>query len=383
MKTSLTIGFVLDDTLDSTDGVQQYVLQLGAWLSRQGHDVHYLCGETARCDVAAHSLSRTVPVRFNGNRMNMPLPASRAKIRRVLREQQFDVLHVQLPCSPLLAGRVITEAHKLAKRPVLIGTFHIVAEERLARLGNRALGLALRRILGKLDRVLAVSSAAQAFAKQYYGLACDILPNVIERQRFASARPLLVPPKGQQTIVYINRLVPRKGCMTLLQAVQILSKQKDLPSFRVIICGRGPLASELKRYAREQRLGRLVRFEGFIGEADKPGYLASAALAIYPSLGGESFGLVLLEAMASGRPVVLGGDNSGYRSVLGEHPELLFPTSDATALASKIRYFLEDASARKAALSWQKFYVKQFDVPSVARQLLAIYQGNDKIKARN
>jgi phosphatidylinositol alpha-mannosyltransferase len=370
----LTIGLLLDDTLDSTDGVQQYVLRLGAWLSARGHEVHYLAGNTTRCDIAAHSLGRTVPVRFNGNHMHMPLPAKRRAIRQLLREQRFDVLHVQLPCIPLLAVRVLLEARRLDKRPALIGTFHIVAEARLARAGNRVLGAASYANLRRLDRVLAVSAAAQSFAQRYYGLSAKVLPNMVERRRFASARSLLRARAGQQTVMFINRLVPRKGCLTLLQAVSILCAQKDAPNFRVIIGGRGPLEAQLKNYVKAEKLGRRVRFDGFIDEADKPGYLASADLAVYPSRGGESFGVVLLEAMASGRPVVLGGDNAGYRSVLGEYPELLFPPGDPAALAAKIRYFLADKTAKRGALDWQKAYVRQFDVGEVGQRLVDIYR---------
>src|SRR5579875_4032120 len=100
----MKIGMVLDDTLDTPDGVQQYVLQVGRWLSAQGHDVHYLVGATTRTDIPnIHSLSRNKQVRFNGNRMSMPLPASRKKLKQFLRTEQFDVLHVQVPYSPFMA----------------------------------------------------------------------------------------------------------------------------------------------------------------------------------------------------------------------------------------------------------------------------------------
>jgi Glycosyltransferase Family 4 len=119
----MKIGFVLDDTLDSTDGVQQYVLTLGKWLKDQGHDVHYLVGATKRRDIPdVHSLSRNMSVRFNGNQMSMPLPAKKFEITALLSTEKFDVLHVQVPYSPLLAHRVIMAA---PPQTAIIGTFHI------------------------------------------------------------------------------------------------------------------------------------------------------------------------------------------------------------------------------------------------------------------
>src|SRR5688572_10061763 len=121
---SLRIGFVLDDRLDKPDGVQQYVKLLGGWLSAHGHDVHYLVGESPGLkDQNIHHLGRTVKVRFNKNRMEIPLPANRRNIKKLLAEKEFDVLHVQMPYSPMLAARVIKNA---APTTSVVGTFHIL-----------------------------------------------------------------------------------------------------------------------------------------------------------------------------------------------------------------------------------------------------------------
>src|SRR3954462_8834258 len=104
----LKVGLVLDTSLDAEDGVQQYVLSIGRWLAGQGHEVHYLAGETRRRDLPnLHSLARNVTVRFNGNVTTIPLPASRRKLRRFLRRHGFDVLHVQTPHSPFMSQKLI------------------------------------------------------------------------------------------------------------------------------------------------------------------------------------------------------------------------------------------------------------------------------------
>jgi phosphatidylinositol alpha-mannosyltransferase len=360
----LKIGLVVDDTLDKPDGVQQYVLTVGAWLRAQGHDVHYLVGESARQDVAnVHSLSRNVKVRFNRNHLSIPLPTSRRALRRFLAAEQFDVLHVQVPYSPWLAARVIAAADL---RTAVIGTFHILPYSRTVAGGARLLAAWTRSSLRRFDTMLAVSPAAAEFARRSYGMESTVLPNVFDYARFQAAKPF---PSDKPTILFLGRLVARKGCLTLLQAIAQLPKDLD---FRVLICGRGPLEAKLRAYVSQHHLTQ-VEFAGFVDEADKPRYYATADISVFPSSGGESFGIVLIEAMASGRAAVLAGDNPGYRSVLGEKPELLFNPRKPAELAAKLEQYLTDEVARQAAAAWGKSACRQYDVERVGHELLKIY----------
>lgn len=371
MKTPLKVGFVLDDSLDTPDGVQQYLLALGGWLGRQGHEVHYLVGETKRKDIPnIHSLSRNVHVKFNGNNMSTPLPVSRHKLRRFLEREQFDVLHIQMPYSPFMAQRVVLAS---PKKTVVVGTFHIMPHTQFEFMANRLLGIALKRSLKRFDACYAVSEAAQQFMLQTFHVRSTILPNVVDRQRFAKASPRPEYDDRKMTIMFLGRLVPRKGCATLLEAVRILKQKNNLPPFRVVICGKGPLDAVLKQYVADELLEELVEFTGFVSEEDKPSYMASADVMTFPSLGGESFGIVLIEAMAAARPVVLAADNLGYHSVLGPKTDLLFPPGDPYVLASKLTEYLRDKAARERIQSWQKSYVKQFDVAVVGNQLVESY----------
>jgi phosphatidylinositol alpha-mannosyltransferase len=374
MKTSqpLKIGFVLDDSLDKPDGVQQYVLALGAWLSGQGHDVHYLTSTTKRQDVPnIHSLGKNMAVRFNANRMSMPLPANKAGITAFLAHQQFDVLHVQLPHSPWLAARVVEAADKST---AIVGTFHIVPNGWVVRAASRALATWTRPSLKRFDRLVSVSTAAQSFAKRTFHLNSTVLPNVVDYDRFAHAEPFEKYTDERVNVVFLGRLVPRKGCMTLLQALDILAKRRrgDVPALRVLIGGRGPLEAKLKAYVTEHQLESLVEFTGFIAEEDKPRYLQSADIAVFPSTGGESFGIVLIEAMAAGS-MVLGGDNVGYRSVIGVRPELLFQPRKPIVLADKLAHYLADTAAREEAAAWGREYVRQYDIDVVGQQIEQIY----------
>lgn len=367
----LKIGFVLDDTLDTPDGVQQYILTLGAWLRGRGHEVHYLVGHTTRTDIQnVHSLSRNVHVKFNGNGMSTPLPASRRRIRELLERENFDILHVQIPYSPFMAQRVIMAA---PASTAVFGTFHIAPNSSIVRWANKALGLTVRRSLKRFDSIVSVSSAAAGFAKHTHGLDTEILPNVVEAERFGSAEAH--PFESElPTIVFVGRLVPRKGCQILLEALSLIKSDTEVSSFRAVICGRGPLASELKAYAVSQGLAHDVVFTGFVTEDDKARYLKAADIAVFPSTGGESFGIVLTEAMAASHPVVLGADNEGYRSVLHDYPDLLFPVSSPLALAEKIKLYLADQTARDRALQWQQQSIGQYDVAAVGPRLVARYE---------
>lgn len=367
----MKIGFVLDDTLDTPDGVQQYVLTLGAWLGGEGHEVHYLVGQTKRTDLEnVHSLSRNIKARFNGNRMSIPMPANRRLLRKFLSRENFDVLHVQTPYSPLLAGRVINAA---PANTAAVGTFHIAPHSGIVGDATRLLALLSRRSLKRMSGMLSVSTAAQDFAKQTYGVVSEVLPNVVVVDRFATAVPMPIAGDGP-VILFLGRLVPRKGCMILLQAVDRIHQLHPGQRFRVVICGGGPLESELHTYVKKHDLEQIVVFVGYVSEEDKPRYLKAADLAVFPSTGGESFGIVLLEGMAAHHPVVLGAANEGYSTVLKDRTSLLFPVDDPTALAEVIARFLNDPKAQERARNWQQSYIHQFDVATVGPKLLKVYQ---------
>jgi phosphatidylinositol alpha-mannosyltransferase len=373
-KPILKIGLVVDDSLDKADGVQQYVLGIGRWLAHQGHEVHYLVGETKRQDLTnVHSLSRNMQVRFNHNIMSMPLPTSSSSLRRLLDHEQFDVLHVQIPYSPWLAHRLIKAA---GPKVVIFGTFHIVAHSTLVRLATKGLALWTRSSLKRFDQIVSVSNAAAAYARSTYGIKTEVLPNVVDYDRFARAVPLDKYNDKTLNILFLGRLVTRKGCLQLLKAVSAIreSNKDKLPPYRVVICGMGPQEPMLRSFVRQHNLSQLVEFVGFVSEDLKPRYYASADIAVFPSTGGESFGIVLAEALASGRSAVLAGDNSGYRTVMEPKNDLLFNPYDVTLLTHKLENLLSDPTARSSAAIWGKQHAKQFDTEVVGQQLVKNYQ---------
>lgn len=364
----LKIGLVFDDSLDRPDGVQQYVLALGGWLADKGHDVHYLVGETERQDLPnLHSLSRNVGVKFNQNTMHMPLPTSKKMLKQFLEREKFDVLHVQMPYSPFMAGRLIMAADKST---AIVGTFHIMPHSRAVLLANWLLAIWLRRSLKHFDAIMSVSSAAADFAKKVYSINSQVVPNLVDVKRFKTGK---ASPHEGVSILYLGRLVKRKGCMTLLEAINQLKQERDLPFYTVKIAGRGPLDKELRKYTVKHELDSSVNFMGYIDEADKPDLLASADIAVFPSTGGESFGIVLVEAMSSGNSVVLAGDNPGYHTVMADEPDTLFKPKDSQQLAEKLKYYIGHNQQRKFMATRLAKMAEQFDRPRVGDQIYKQY----------
>ncbi len=367
----LRIGFVLDTSLDPPDGVQQYILSLGDWLRSEGHDVHYLVGETKRADLPnIHSLSKNISVTFNGNKMTIPLLASHRNVKDLLSSEPFDVLHVQSPHHPLMAQYIVKRA---GSQTAIISTFHILPYNKLAAIANKLLGLSLKPSLKRLDIALSVSSTAASFQKQTFGVSSEVLPNVFSCERFAQAKPFEWANDGRLTILFLGRLVERKGCQYLLQAINQLDRTQ-LPKFRLVVCGKGSLMPELESYVEQNNLMDVVEFVGFVTEEEKPRYYASADISVFPSTSGESFGIVLLEAMASGNSAVLAGNNPGYATVMDSLPETLFDPKDVAVLAEKLTFLLVNAAERQRLAEWGKKHSAQFDVKVVGPKLISYYE---------
>lgn len=366
----LKIAIVFDDSLDRSDGVQQYIRTLGGWLKKQGHTVHYLVGQSTSDGETIHSLSKNVGVHFNKNRLTIPLPANKPAIKKLLETENYDVIHVQMPFSPFMAGRVIAAANK---NTAIVATFHILPFGKFQSFGSKALAMVQKRALKRIDATCSVSPAAQAFAKSHFGIKTQVIPNMIDTAWWKTP---LSPHKGR--IVYIGRLVPRKGCKALLEAFNALpSALKNRTE--LLVAGDGPERAALEKFAITNQLH--AHFLGFIDEEAKPSLLATADIAVFPSLGGESFGIVLIEAMASGAGVVLGGNNPGYASVLTK--DALVNPKQTKAFATRLEYFLAEEKAKTTLHKSQAEAVKQYDVHVVGNKVLAMYKSAQLHRLKN
>ncbi len=368
-KPSIKIGFILDGGLEKPDGVQQYILGLGQYFKSIGNEVRYLIAGPYPKEMSdVISLSRSWQVNSNGNQLTIPFPAKSKAIKEYLLQEKFDVLHVQTPYSPLMGGKVVLRADKST---AVIGTYHIVPNSRFLSVGNWLLGKYCIKSLKRIDRMISVSEAAKFIAKRDFSIDSVIIPNLVDFNKYNSASKNR--NTNSLTILFLGRLVPRKGCLVLLKAIKRLSEKENIPKFNVVIAGSGPLEAKLKNYVKENNLDKLVKFIGYVNEVEKPIIYANSDITVFPSSGGESFGIVIIEALASGKSVVLAGDNAGYRSVLKDKPELLFDPSDDNNLADLIEFYLVNNDKREKIITWAGIYAKEFDIKVVGDKVLNVY----------
>ncbi|HEX5447833.1 MAG TPA: glycosyltransferase family 4 protein [Candidatus Saccharimonadales bacterium] len=369
-RANLSVAFLFDDTLDSNDGVAQQVKRLGEYLSRHGHKVIYLCGQSRTREWAGgkvYSLSKNIHVRFNGNRLSMPIFSSRKMIRDVINSEKLDIVHVTAPYSPLMAQRVIASAHR--QNIAVVGSFHILPSGWLSSIGTRLLGYVQFFSLRKVQAFTSTSRNASVFAKRAMRINSIVVPNAVDINKFKPGQKQKIT---RAQIVFLGRLVERKGCEQLIRAFHKLASGN--PEATLVVAGDGPERRRLERLTSQLGLSDKVKFLGFISEEDKPKILGSAQIACFPSLYGESFGLVLIEAMAAGSKIVLAGDNPGYRSVLGGQPELLIDPRDTDQFASRLSELLRDNKHNATLHDWLQSEIKQYDIEVVGARLVELYR---------
>ncbi len=369
---ALTIGFVFDDTLDALDGVQQHIITIGTELVRRGHDVHYLVGETHHSPVPQTvSLARNVMVSFNGNRMRIPLPVRKREIRAALAHNNYDILHIQAPYSPLFGGRVLECAPQSTG---VVATYHIAPIDRRARYGGRALGLVNAHSHRRADEVIAVSQVAAQYAQFTAHTHGTIIANPVNVEKFATAAHRATRDAAHPHIVFLGRLVPRKGAQLLLEALDYGERHGmfPMPGLHVTIAGEGPLMDDCVQ--RAARLRTPVQFVGTVDEG-KADLLASADVAVFPAIGGETFGIVLPEAIASGAGVTLAGDNPGYRWTMRGDEDALFSVGPdhARVLAERIERALTDAPWARRLHAREEALLDRYNVQAVTDEVEQVY----------
>lgn len=337
-------------------GVQNQVLGLARALRAKGLDTQVL----APCDGPPPEpwvtpLGNSMPYAQNGSLAPLaPDPAAQLRVLGVIWDERFDLLHLHEPLAP---GPTLTAT--VVKPVPLVGTFHAAGEIAIYRWGRPV----LRRIVTRLDVRVAVSPEAAGMARRHLGGSYEILFNGIEVDRYAEAEP--VPTDGP-TVLFLGRHEPRKGLSVLLEASRVLPAD-----VRLWIAGRGPETEELKaRYRHDQR----IEWLGPLSESDKHRRLRSADAFCVPSLGGESFGLVLLEGMAAGTPVVA-SDLPAYRVVARDGEDAaLVPPGDSDALAKALLQALSGSVDTARRVERGRERATEFAMTRLADAYLARYQ---------
>jgi phosphatidylinositol alpha-mannosyltransferase len=336
-------------------GVQMQVLGLASSLRDLGHVVQVL----APCDgpppdAAVTALGKSIPFATNGSVAPIaPDPSAAVRTIRALRNEAFDVVHVH---EPLVPGPSLT-AVLFSDRP-MVGTFHRAGASR----AYTFLSPVTRRLGKRLARRVAVSEDALATARDGVGGEFSVLFNGIDVERFANAVPT---PTTSPTIVFFGRHEPRKGLGVLLEAAAHLADDVT-----IWIIGQGPETEELKKkHADDARLQWLGR----VDDDELTKRLAGADVFCAPSLFGESFGVVLLEAMAAGTAIVA-SDLPGYKAVAkpDEHA-VLVPPDDSDALAKALNELLGNPARRDELVAAGRVRAEDFAMPKLAAAYAEIY----------
>ncbi|MEI7579242.1 MAG: glycosyltransferase family 4 protein [bacterium] len=367
----MKIGIVLDDSLRSGGGVQQYVRTLGAWLIKKGHDVKFISGQTEgeiEFKDRLIEISKNVPLRMNKNELTTPLHPYMKTIIKIIKEENFDVLHVQMPYTPL-STQIFLD---LADIPI-VGTYHSYADTFSSNFSTGLLSLIQRNQIKSFYKLITVSKAAQEFVKLNFNLDSVLIPCMINVNSLKGKNKIEKFTDHKLNILYLGRMVERKGVIYLLKAYEKLCNEFHIKNMRLMIVGKGSLKPQLENFVKRHRLSG-VEFVGFVSETDKANYLATADICVFPAIEGESFGIVLLEAMANSKAIIA-GDNKGYRTVmLNEGSFLLVDTKDIDLFTTKLRVLIENEKLREIFANWAGEEVKKYDVEVVGEQILSIYQ---------
>jgi phosphatidylinositol alpha-mannosyltransferase len=360
----LRIGIVCPYSWDVPGGVQNHIRDLAEFLLNNGHHVEVLAPATESADLPEYVVSagRAVSIPYNGAvaRVLFGVGAN-SRVRSWINDGDFDLLHLHEPAIPSLSLLACW-----AGEGAMVGTFHAAAKYQKAIV---AIGPILEPVIEKLSARIAVSESARLTLTAHLETDAIVIPNGIyaDNYRDGSSRSEWTG----NTIGFLGRFEEdRKGLPVLLDALPIISR--FIPDIRVLIAGPGD--SEVVLEKVDPQLRNRVEFLGKISERDKTDFLASVSLYIAPNTGGESFGIILAEAMAGGAAVVA-SDIPAFADVLGNGEfGALFESENSESLAKVIIDLVRDDSKRKELAAAGAVHAQRFDWSQVGEEIFEVYE---------
>ena len=361
----MRIGMVCPYSFDVPGGVQAHVLQLAEVMRERGHDVSVLAPSSPHVKLPDYVVSggKAVPIPYNGSVARLRFgPATHRLVKKWIAAGNFDVLHLHEPNAPSLSVLALM----IAEGPI-VATFHTSTTKSLALSFFQGI---LRPWNEKIVGRIAVSDLARRWQMEALGSDAVQIPNGVDVASFASAPPLPGYPRPGKTVLFLGRFdEPRKGMAVLLGALPELAAR--FPDVEVLVVGRGD-EEDLREQAGE--LAGHLKFLGQVDDAKKASALRSADVYCAPNTGGESFGIVLVEAMAAGTPAVA-SDLDAFRRVLADGKAgRLVPVEDSGALAEALIAVLGDSRLRTRYVKAASAEVQRYDWAVVADDILRVYE---------
>ncbi len=362
----MKIGMVCPYSFDVPGGVQAHIAELAAVFIAQGHEVSVLAPAEEGTVLPPYVVNggKAIGVPYNGSVARLSFgPTNMTRVRRWIAEHDFDVLHIHEPNAPSLS----MWAMAIAEGPI-VATFHTSTTR--SRVLSTFQGV-LQPFLEKISGRIAVSDLARRWQVESLGSDAVLIPNGVHVRAFAEAEPLPGYPRAGGTLAFVGRYdEPRKGMPVLLRALpELLDHHPDL---QVLVVGGGDETA--LRKAAGRRVSRHLCLLGQVDDADKAAALRSADIYCAPNTGGESFGIVLVEAMSAGTTVVASQLDAFRRVLDGGAAGRLVPTGDAAAWARTLHELLVDAPARAALAEEGSRVVASYDWVVVAEQVMQVYE---------
>ncbi len=372
----MKIGLVSPYDWSYPGGVRDHVWHLANEFMSQGHDVRILApasGPKRKIpEKYVYKIGWPTPIPANGSIARVAAfdPALNVHVRKVLLRENFDILHVHEPLVPGLSLAALR-----CSKTLTVGTFHASSEASFSSTFNLAYASLvpfLRSTWRRLQGRIAISSATYKFISHYFPADYRTIPNGINLDAFSQEiAPFSALQDGKLNILFVGRFEKRKGAKYLLRSIPAIRAQH--PWTRFIFVGDGPLRAGFQRFVERQGW-RDVLFTGYVSNEEKARYFASADIFCAPATGGESLGIVLLEAMAAGKPIVA-SNIGGYTTVITQNVDgLLTPARDSHALAEAIGQLLRSEPLRQRFIQAGLQKVNTYAWPHVAAQVLDYYQ---------
>jgi phosphatidylinositol alpha-mannosyltransferase len=368
----MKIGQVCPYNITKGGGVQEIVRAMHKELTKRGHEVRIITPEPR--DLT--EMHRTKDTIFIGGAADFKSLHTTSQIsgttdmyaiEQILDEEKFDVLHFHEPWVPMLSRQILGRS-----KSINVATFHAKLPETVM---SRTLATVVtpytKAVLRDLDQLTAVSEAAAEYVRTLTTAPVAIIPNGISLDDFKPPHSFADANKPVKTLLFLGRLERRKGVVHLLNAyARLVERCSDV---ELIIAGDGPDRRKLEYRVEELELPN-VTFLGYVSDKEKHRLLRSSDLFCAPALYGESFGIVLLEAMATGL-VTVAGNNPGYASVMQELGTIsLVNPKDPVEFARRMDVMLHDEGLRRLWRKWALEYVRQFDYPAIVDEYVSIYR---------